>query len=130
VRYCPACGADLEDAERAARQEHYGKLFALQDEARALGRNIMSGGGYRDSPYHGAVVATTYPYPSALGSRSNNDSWHCHHQHPDDLAAEACALEEVRRLAAGGEYRPCSDYPGCQDEECRRFWPRELREAS
>jgi hypothetical protein len=101
---------------------HYRRLFELQQQARDLGRGIMTGGGSR-GPHHGAVRAT---YPQ--GSRhANADSWVCHHEHPDDLSALECALAEVRRLAGGGSYEPCSAGPGCEDEFCRRDWARLTR---
>jgi len=110
------------DAETdATRTGHYKRLFALQQQARDLGgRHIISGGsGWRGSLY-GAVAATD-PGP---GLPSRRDSWQCHHEHPDALAALECALAEVRRLAGGGVYEPCSAGPDCQDEFCRRDWVR------
>lgn len=96
--------------------EHYKRLFALQQQARDLGgRHVISCGGFRGAPYYGAVAATADGRP---------DSWRCHHEHPDDLAALECALGEVRRLAGGGAYEPCSAGPDCQDEFCRRDWAR------
>lgn len=103
-----------------AMAEHYKRLFALQQQARDLGRDIITGGsGWRGS-YYGAVTAT-YPEGSRVASR---DSWRCHHEHPDDLSALECALAEVRRLAGGGSYEPCGGGPDCRDEECRRDWVR------
>lgn len=99
---------------------HYKRLFALQQQARDLGRSIITGGsGWRGS-YYGAVTAT-YPQGSRI---ANRDSWHCHHDHPDDLSALECALGEVRRLAGGRTYEPCSAGPDCRDENCRRRWAR------
>lgn len=96
--------------------EHYKRLFALQQQARDLGgRHIISCGGFRGASFYGAVTATEDGRP---------DSWRCHHEHPDGLAALECALGEVRRLADGGGYEPCSAGPGCQDESCRRDWAR------
>jgi hypothetical protein len=106
----------------------FGQVFGLSDppdtglareveayqQARLLGREIMTGGpGYRGSLY-GAVKAT---YPK--GSRvAREDSWQCHHKHPDALSALECALGEVRRLAAGGDYQPCEG-GSCPGDECR-----------
>ena len=70
------------------------------------------------------MVAATYPEGSRL---ANEDSWRCHHDHPDDLSALECALNEVRRLAVIGTYHPCSAGPDCQDEFCRRDWARVMR---
>jgi hypothetical protein len=98
----------------------YKRLFDLQLQARDLGRDIIScGSGWRGSHY-GAVTAT-YPEGSRI---ARCDSWRCHHEHPDNLSALECALGEVRRLASGGSYEPCSAGPDCQDEECRRDWAR------
>jgi hypothetical protein len=98
----------------------YKRLFDLQLQARDLGRDIIScGSGWRGSHY--GVVTATYPEGSRL---ARCDSWRCHHEHPDDLSALECALGEVRRLADGGPYEPCSAGPDCQDEECRRDWAR------
>jgi hypothetical protein len=96
----------------------YKRLFALQQQARGLGRHIITGGGYSDRSHYGAVAAT-YPDGSWI---ANSDSWRCHHDHPDELSALECALAEVRRLADGGGYEPCSAGPNCQDEFCRRDW--------
>ena len=113
----------IDPAAGDTQAEHYKRLFALQGQARDLGRDIMSGGsGWRGSCY-GAVRAT-YPQGSRV---ANEDSWRCHHDHPDDLSALECALGEVRRLAGGGSYEPCGTGPGCQDEFCRRDWARLTR---
>jgi hypothetical protein len=95
------------------------RYFALQQQARDLGgRHIATGGGYSGTPYTSFVAAT-----SPEGSRrASQDSWRCHHGHPDDLTALECALGEVRRLADGGSYEPCSTGPDCEDEFCRRDW--------
>jgi hypothetical protein len=103
----------------------YARMFALQRQARDLGnRHIATGGsGWRGSCY--GFVAASYPEGSPI---ANRDSWRCHHEHPDDIAALECALGEVRRLAGGGSYEPCTAGPGCEDEFCRRDWKRlELR---
>lgn len=113
----------IDPAAGDTQAAHYKRLFALQQQARDLGRSIMAGGhGWRGS-YYGAVRATC-PEGSRIARR---DSWRCHHDHPDDLSAEECALGEVRRLAAGGSYEPCSAGPGCQDEFCRRDWAKLTR---
>ena len=101
---------------------HYKRLFAIQGQARDLGRSIITGGsGWRTGGLYGAVTAT---YPPDARRRANQDSWRCHHEHPDDLNALECALAEVRRLASGGKYEPCSTGPDCPDEECHRDWAR------
>lgn len=106
---------------------HGEALFALQQQARDVGsRHIIScGSGWRGSLY-GAVAATA-PGP---GRASNHDSWRCHHEHPDDLSALECALGEVRRLAGGNAYAPCSAGPDCQDDMCRRDWARLIRDET
>ena len=98
----------IDPAAGDTMTEHYKRLFGLQQQARDLGRDIMTGGsGWRGS-YYGAVRATC-----PKGSRiANRDSWRCHHEHPDDLSALECALNEVRRLAIIGTYHPCSAWPG------------------
>lgn len=108
------------------KASHYRRMFDLQKQAKDLGRDIMSGGsGWRKGGLYGAVQAT---YPD--GSRvARQDSWRCHHYHQDDLAAMECALAEVRRLAVGGAYEPCSTGPGCQEDFCRRDWARLARKT-
>ena len=115
-----------KDAGAETGSAHFKHLFSLQQQARDLGRSIIScGSGWRGSHY-GAVTAT---YPE--GSRvARCDSWRCHHEHPDDLSALECALGEVRRLAGGGSYEPCSAGLGCQDEECRRDWARLAKDCA
>jgi hypothetical protein len=115
----------IDPAAGEPQAAHYKRMFALQQQARGLGRDIMTGGsGWRKNGLHGAVKAT---YPD--GSRiANRNSWRCHHDHPDDLSALECALGEVRRLAEGGSYEPCSAGSGCQDEFCR--WDRARLMAS
>jgi hypothetical protein len=109
---------ELAELERKEAREHYRLLFEVQAQAREFGRQVMSaGGGWRGS-YYGAVVAT-YPENSRV---ARPDSWHCHHEHDTDVAAEQCALNEVRRLGAGGAYAVCSNGPDCPAEECRRDW--------
>jgi len=105
-------------------------MFELQARARAMGRHIgTDGSGWREAPY-GFVAATEHPYPSALGSRSNLDSWHCHHMHAGSLEALECALAEVRRLVVGGEPAVCNNGPECPEEECRRDrWLRTISRA-
>jgi hypothetical protein len=96
------------DARLAQATEAY-------QQARLLGREVMTGGmGWRGSLY-GAVKAT-YPEGSRVPAR--RDSWQCHHEHPDELSALRCALAEVRRLAAGGDYAACEG-GSCASGECQ-----------
>ena len=117
---CARCGFQKTGSDDLAA--HYKRLFGLQQQGRDLRRHIITGGGYRGSHY--GMVAATYPEGSRL---ANEDSWRCHHDHPDDLSALECALNEVRRLAVIGTYHPCSAGPDCQDEFCRRDWARVMR---
>lgn len=113
--HCATCTCDT-----TAQREGFRRMFALQGQARNLGRDIIScGSGWRGS-FYGAVVATC-PEGSRVARR---DSWRCHHRHPADLDALGCALGEVKRLAAGGAYAPCDAGPDCPDEDCRRDWAR------
>jgi hypothetical protein len=121
---CEHCGKQSRKGGSEEQARHYRRLFGLQQQARDLGgRHIISCGGFGNQPYYGGVAAT---YPE--GSRvARQDSWRCHHEHPDDLTALECALGEVRRLHAGGAYEPCSAGPECEDEFCRKDWARLTR---
>jgi hypothetical protein len=118
----PAATAVPEAAgSRAAAMTGYERLFALQQQAGiAFDRHISTGGGYPGTPHFG-MVAASYPKGSLI---AREDSWRCHHGHPDDMAALECALSEVRRLAEGGTYEPCTAGPDCKDEFCHRDWER------
>ena len=120
--------ADAIDAVRVAGGERtyiaigvdpvadFKRQFSLQQQARDLGRHIITGGGYSGRSHYGAVAATC-----PQGSRvANADSWRCHHGHQDELSAMECALAEVRRLADGGAYEPCTAGPTCQDGFCQQ----------
>ena len=113
--WLPPDGTAREQADA-----HYKRLFALQGQARDLGRGIITCGGHAGRSHYGAVIAT-YPEGSRI---ANRDSWRCHHAHPDDLSALECALAEAQRLAGGGSYEPCCNGPDCPDEFCRRDWAR------
>src|ERR1019366_8436798 len=124
--WLPPDGTAREQADA-----HYKRLFALQGQARDLGRGIITCGGHAGRSHYGAVIAT-YPQGSRI---ANRDSWRCHHDHPDDVSALECALQEVQRLPGKGRfdvgapqpttsYEPCSAGPDCRDEFCRRDWAR------
>jgi hypothetical protein len=131
------CAVRVTDGERTyitigdRAEADFKRLFALQGQARDLGRGIITCGGYAGRSHYGAVIAT-YPEGSRI---ANRDSWRCHHDHPDDVSALECALAEVQRLAGKGRfdfgapqpttsYEPCSAGPDCRDEFCRRDWAR------
>lgn len=117
------CGELAKAAAPGTPAGDFSRQFTLQQQARDLGRAVITGGsGWRGS-YCGMVPAT-YPEGSRVARR---DSWQCHHEHPDDVSAMECALAEVRRLAAGGAYEPCTAGPECQDEFCQRDWARIAR---
>jgi hypothetical protein len=112
----------LEEVAASIRATYQGarykRMFALQQQAIDIGdRHISTGGGYTGTAHYGMVTATCLQESRIAGE----DSWRCHHEHPDDLTALECALGEVRRLADGGAYEPCSTGPECEDELCRLF---------
>jgi hypothetical protein len=117
----------IADAVTDAAVARLRLVFALQQQARDLGRDIMSGGGTCGGSHWGGVIATYAPDRPRV---ARHDSWRCHHDHPGDLDAMECALAEVRRLAEGGAYEPCSNGPGCQEEWlCRQDWKRLAEQA-
>ena len=119
---CERCGHPV----RRDLGEYYKRFFAIQQEARdLLDRHIATGGSGWPGSCYGFVAATS----AGKGRVSNPDSWRCHHRHEDDFKALECALSEVKRLKAGGEYEPCSDGPQCPDDSCRRDWARVARTA-
>jgi hypothetical protein len=108
--------AELQKRIRELERQHARHAMEIHAEASKLGRGIISS---PVKPIHGAVVAT-YPPGSWI---ANHDSWRCHHDHEDDdLEALQCALDEVRRLKLGGEYRYCSN-----GRECTVCEPWEIR---
>jgi hypothetical protein len=123
---CAYCGCRTREAGYWSDAD-FRRLFTLQQQARDLGRDIITGGHGLHGSWYGAVTATR-----PAGSRvTRRDSWRCHHGHPDQLAALECALGEVRRLAAGGASAPCTAGPGCQEDElCRQGWARLAQDSA